>query len=105
MMSEEPNSKEVAAFLRGAVTWKEAADGSMIDVIALMHGYANIAITTPFDMLFNVYSDVWQYQSVQAALAAHDAWDGVGEPTGWYRHPASGRRRPDGDPAKEFVRE
>lgn len=97
--------KELAAELRGAVAWKELADGSVIDVVKLLHGYANIAITKPEDMLFSVYSDVWQYQSLTAALAAHKAWDGVGEPTGWYRHYASARRRPDGDPAKEFIRE
>jgi hypothetical protein len=30
-------------------------------------------------------------------------WDGTGEPEGWFRHPASGRRRPDCDPAQEYV--
>jgi len=48
---------------------------------------------------------VWQYQSRDAALVALAAWDGEGEPEGWYRHPATGRRRPGGDPAQEFVRE
>jgi len=32
-----------------------------------------------------------------------EAWDGEGEPTGWMRHPASGRRRPGGDETKEYV--
>lgn len=27
-----------------------------------------------------------------------------GEPHGWMRHPSSGRRRPNGDPALEYVR-
>jgi hypothetical protein len=30
-------------------------------------------------------------------------WDGNGEPDGWMRHPDSGRRRPDGDAAREYV--
>jgi hypothetical protein len=34
-----------------------------------------------------------------------NAWDGVGEPAGWFREPATGRRRPDGDPAREYVHE
>lgn len=28
-----------------------------------------------------------------------------GEPQGWFRHPVSGRRRPNGDASKEYVRE
>jgi hypothetical protein len=31
------------------------------------------------------------------------AWDGAGEPAGWMRHPATGRRRPDGDAGREYV--
>lgn len=30
-------------------------------------------------------------------------WDGGGEPTGWMRNPKTGRRRPDGDAAQEWV--
>ncbi len=30
-------------------------------------------------------------------------WEGEGEPTGWFRHPRTGRRRPDGDPEREYV--
>jgi hypothetical protein len=37
-----------------------------------------------------------------AVLAAHE-WDGTGEPVGWMRHPQTGRRRPDGDPAREYI--
>jgi hypothetical protein len=34
-----------------------------------------------------------------------EAWDGDGEPDGWSRHPPTGRRRPGGDPDKEYVSE
>lgn len=27
----------------------------------------------------------------------------MNEPEGWMREPASGRRRPEGDPAREYV--
>jgi hypothetical protein len=30
-------------------------------------------------------------------------WDGEGEPSGWFRNPQTGRRRPDGDPEKEYI--
>lgn len=38
------------------------------------------------------YGDRWCYHTYEAAKAAYDAWDGTGEPTGWHRHPKSGRR-------------
>jgi hypothetical protein len=31
-----------------------------------------------------------------------ESWDGKNEPEGWYRCPTDGRRRPDGDAAKEY---
>lgn len=51
------------------------------------------------------YSDRWCYHSVEQAIAAADAWDPLEtpEPVGWHRHPSSGRRRPDGDPGREYV--
>lgn len=55
----------------------------------------------------NTYLDRWCYRSVQDAIAAGDAWDGdwpKTEPQGWHRHPATGRRRENGDPSMEEVR-
>jgi hypothetical protein len=40
----------------------------------------------------DMYLDRWCYHSYAAAKAALDAWDGHGEPTGWHRHPRTGRR-------------
>lgn len=34
----------------------------------------------------------WCYHSYDEAKAALDAWDGLGEPTGWHRDPVTGRR-------------
>jgi hypothetical protein len=42
---------------------------------------------------FHCYEDRWCYHSEQDARLALQNWDGTGEPTGWHRHPASGRRR------------
>ena len=47
--------------------------------------------------------DRWCYESYEKAKAAFDAWTGYGEPTGWHRHPSSGRRRPGGNPDKEHI--
>lgn len=38
------------------------------------------------------YLDHWCYDSPLAAAAALQVWDGHGEPVGWFRHAASGRR-------------
>jgi hypothetical protein len=55
---------------------------------------------------FGVFDDTWNYDAAthRAGWRAALGWDGHGEPEGWYRHPRSGRRRPGGDPEKEFVR-
>ena len=51
------------------------------------------------------YDTHWCYEDVAHAVVAAKAWDPAKdkEPCGWFRHAASGRRRPDGDPAKEYV--
>jgi hypothetical protein len=36
--------------------------------------------------------DRWCYHTAFDAKAALEAWDGLGEPTGWHRHPGTGRR-------------
>jgi hypothetical protein len=48
--------------------------------------------------------DGWCYEDPQAAVEAAKTWDGEGDPpVGWHRHVTSGRRRPGGDPTKEYV--
>jgi hypothetical protein len=37
------------------------------------------------------------------AVRELNRWDGQGEPQDWFRHPKTGRRRPDGDPSREYV--
>jgi hypothetical protein len=51
------------------------------------------------------YGDHWCYHNVWDAMEALASWDGAEgtEPQGWHRHPTTGRRRPDGDPGKEYV--
>lgn len=49
------------------------------------------------------YDDRWCYATEDLAQQALEAWGGRGEPAGWHRHPNSGRRRPDGDRASEYV--
>lgn len=49
------------------------------------------------------YDDGWCYKDVHHAFFALVEWDGEGEPDGWFRHPPTGRRRPENDPAQEYV--
>lgn len=52
------------------------------------------------------YEDRWCYDGFYKAAVGLAGWIARGfeeEPTGWHRHPDSGRRRPDGDPSKEYV--
>lgn len=74
------------------------ANGRNAVIHRLMYTYALIA-----DVSFSGYEDRWCYGSYATAKAALDAWDGEGEPSGWHRHPDTGRRRPDGDEAREYV--
>jgi hypothetical protein len=51
--------------------------------------------------------DRWCYSSLEKAQTALLYWkedfNFEGEPQGWHRHPATGRRRENGDPATETI--
>jgi hypothetical protein len=50
------------------------------------------------------YEDRWCYHDYEKAKAGLDAWDGAEgtEPTGWHRHPTTGRRV-DEETGEEYV--
>lgn len=74
--------------------------GRYVAVMPLMVTHAIIVGRIGDDLS---YEDRWCYHTKAAAIAAMDAWDGVGEPSGWHRHPVTGRRRDAGNPATEYV--
>lgn len=84
------------------IATKALPDGRVLVVEPTLFG-ARLCVAQAADPMY--YEDVWCYPSAEAAAAAMAAWDGAGEPAGWHRHPTTGRRRPDGDPAREVVRE
>jgi len=51
------------------------------------------------------YEDRWCFESRQLAIDALKEWNREtdAEPMGWHRHPDTGRRRPEGDPEKEYI--
>lgn len=77
------------------------ADGRMLHLLR----WSGSGLQLSVGMNDGVYLKTWNYeaQAYEAGWIAAIGWDGKGEPEGWYRGPG-GRRRPDGDPAKEFIR-
>jgi hypothetical protein len=54
---------------------------------------------------FGFIENGYCYKDPELALRAAAAWSGEGDPLdGWHRNPFDGRRRPDGDRAREVVR-
>ncbi len=51
------------------------------------------------------YEDRWCYPTLAEAEAVLHSWNPEieSEPSGWVRHPASGRRRPEGDASRQYI--
>jgi len=82
----------------GLLVDAEIKAGRMLALHKLAYTWALLA-----DISLTGYEDRWCYPDYRSAKAALDAWSGEEgtEPTGWHRHPDSGRRRdPDG---REYV--
>lgn len=45
----------------------------------------------------------YDFEADEPAWKAILDWDGNGDPEGWFRNAETGRRRPNGDPALEYV--
>lgn len=81
----------------------ERGDGTYVCLHRLMFHWTMIIGTIGDEI---GYDDRYCYATYEKAKAALDDWQArnwEGEPTGWHRHPDSGRRRTDGDPATERV--
>jgi len=87
----------------GDYLWaRDLGDGRCVWLMAMFGGNLRLAVGVKGSIYFD---DGWCYQAEQrmAAWRAAIGWDGEGEPEGWYRHPETGRRRPGGDEAQEYV--
>lgn len=88
-------SAEFARFLveNGYTDLHFPGDGRWVGLFDFMFTRA-IIVGTVGDL--DGYDDRWCYHKGPAASLALDEWesrDFVGEPTGWHRHPLTGRRR------------
>lgn len=79
---------------------RELGDGRAVYLLDMLFGNLRLGIG---ELGAPGLDDVWCFQADQsdAAWRAALGWDGEGEPEGWYRHPGTGRRRPNGDAARE----
>ena len=79
----------------------ELPDGRGIWVVPFLYTHAIII----GQQGVGYYDDRWCYATRELAIVAAVVWDPAteAEPTGWHRHPSSGRRRAGGDPALEVI--
>jgi hypothetical protein len=99
--------------VRTAIEWVDAHFDGLVSDTTITHGrFVTIhpfmftqAIIIGFVGGFG-YEDRWCYSTYDKARSALREWksrDFMGEPEGWHRHPATGRRRPDGDKSREHI--
>lgn len=94
---------------RAHAEWSEALyvrhlpDGRYISIYPLLGNNWQLTISAAGN--FIEHYDTWTYDNLESVIDQAKTWSGDNgtEPTGWIRHPHSGRRRPDGNPAKEYL--
>lgn len=100
---EPDRQKALAQAQEGSIYFREINDSDLvIAVYPLLWGNAHVCLVEP---LTGSVLDSFSYASPRAAIEAAKLWSGEGDaPEGWFRNPTTGRRRENGDPAKETVR-
>lgn len=84
----------------GALYWRALPSGEEIVVYPMTFGKARLCLGH-HDGLSII--DAWCYEDPWLAITAATIWTGEGDPLdGWHRNPHTGRRRPGGDPSKEY---
>jgi hypothetical protein len=84
----------------GSLYVRELDDGRVITVYRML--FTTRLCIGPDDGVS--VDDGWCYSLQEAAIDAARAWDGDGDPPlGWHRQISTGRRRPGGNPALEYI--
>lgn len=83
---------------------RQLSDRRVLLVESLLFGSAYLKLCSDTDPQGEA-DDLWQYEHLACAIVAAKRWNPIEqpEPFGFYRHPASGRRRKDGNPLQEFT--
>jgi hypothetical protein len=87
----------------GAAAYRELGDGRALWVYRMIYTYKLVI----GQIGAAGFDNSWCYKNLASATYAFLTWNPLveAEPTGWVRHPHSGRRRfPDGDPTTEETR-
>jgi hypothetical protein len=98
-----PAPTEYGMFGIQPIPFRDLGDGRGLWVYRMIYTYKLVIGTIGAPC----YDSDWCYKDRASAMAAFNHWNPATEPepSGWVRHPPSGRRRfPDGDPATEEVR-
>jgi hypothetical protein len=86
----------------GSIYWRDLGNGREIVVFPLLFGMAKLGEGP----LGECYMDTfYEYGNAILAMAAAVTWDGVSDPRMNWERSSDGRCRPDGNPAKEYVRD
>ena len=99
MSANRETLADLQEFSSGGIIEKDIGGGMYAAILPLLY---TTAIVKGYWGLMT-YEDRWCYSNLEKAMTAFDAWSGKGEPDGWHRHPTSGRRRENGDRARETV--
>jgi hypothetical protein len=82
---------------------RDLGDGAYVIIRSLLFHW--MMVRGDFENLIG-YWDRWCYADETGASAALDDFPDKPtsgyQPVGWHRHPSTGRRRPDGDPSREY---
>jgi hypothetical protein len=87
----------------GCVDFRILPDGRLATVRPMLFGQADLCVVKNREDYMNFVDEVYSYSSVQSAVDAMWEWSAEPEPVGWHRHRPSNRRRPNADPALEYV--
>lgn len=81
--------------------------GRHLGMMPLSFGQAQLGIGEPPPLeKAGLFADYWHYPSWVSAMQAYATFDEQGEePTGWHRHPPTGRYRIEADPQREYVKD
>jgi hypothetical protein len=85
----------------GYTSWRQLPDGTILAVGEMAFNNGRLFV----DINSYGYEDCYCYDSLELAKKSMDEYNPEvdKEPEGWKRHPYSGRRRTNGDPATEYV--
>lgn len=81
-------------------------DGREARLQLMLYGHVRLYWGQPGSLVYDDDSGFCYERLIDAVMAVRD-WEAEGfedEPRGWFRHVATGRRRPQGNPAREYVR-